>query len=112
MESSVTVALIAAGGSIFSTIGLNLLSKWVIHSKEKNDVATAIRAELRTEITGLKAEIDELEEQLSLWRGKYWDLKEEYIRKRAELEQQVRDAHSMPTTLLKGDNHGNSNTRT
>lgn len=107
--SNVTIAVIAALGSLGSTVGLEIIRRWLTRSKEKSDVATTIRAELRTEIAGLKKEIDDLEREVDSWKKKYWDLREEYLDKREQLEREIKEAHAMPTTLLKGDHHGNSN---
>lgn len=107
--SNVTVAIIAAVGSICSTVGLEIIRRWLTRSKEKTDIATTIRAELRNEIAGLKAEIDQLEGDVTEWKDKYYQLKEEYLRQRYELEQKVREVHQMPKTLLKGDKDGDNN---
>lgn len=100
-------SIIAALGAVMGGVGLEVTRRLLNRSKEKSDVATAIRAELRAEIVGLKKEIDDLEHELDDWKAKYYQLKEEYLRARYSLEGELRERHSMPHSLLdrKDDGH-------
>lgn len=72
-------ALIALFGTIFGGAGLEFVRRVLAKSKEKEDSATALRNELRTELTALKAEMTAVEKDLDMWRQKYYELFEKYI---------------------------------
>jgi septal ring factor EnvC (AmiA/AmiB activator) len=100
--SDIPSSVIAALGSIGGVIGLEVTRRWLSRSKEKSDVATTIRAELRTEIAGLKKEIDDLEEELTRWKDKYYTLRESYLNAQTFVDQQHKNVH-MPK-LPEADN--------
>ena len=72
-------ALIALIGTVFGGAGLEIIRRILAKSKEKEDSATALRNELRTELTSLKAEMTAVEKDLDMWRQKYYELFEKYI---------------------------------
>jgi len=72
-------ALIALFGTVFGGAGLEFVRRVLAKSKEKEDSATALRNELRTELTALKAEMTAVEKDLDMWRQKYYELFEKYI---------------------------------
>lgn len=72
-------ALIALLGTLFGGVGLEVIRRALAKSKEKEDSATAMRNELRTELTSLKAEMSAVEKELDLWRQKYYELYEKYV---------------------------------
>lgn len=73
-------ALIALMGTIFGGAGLELVRRMLAKSKEREDSATALRSELRADISTLKAEFALVEKDLDLWRNKYYELYQTYIR--------------------------------
>jgi len=63
------VALIAA---IFGGVGLKVIESVLGRSKAKNDIASEMRAELRSDVLSLKEELDAIEASLENWRKKYY----------------------------------------
>lgn len=98
--NTVPASLIALAGTIFGGVGLEITRRWLNRSKEKDDVATAIRTELRAEIVGLKKEIDDLEKELTDWKNRYFTLKEEYLLARVQIESQINEAHKITTDVV------------
>lgn len=72
-------ALIAFFGTVFGGAGLEFIRRMLAKSKEKEDSATALRNELRTELTSLKTEMITVEKDLDMWRQKYYELFEKYV---------------------------------
>jgi len=85
------LALFAAllGGS-----GLKIIEYWLNRSKTKDDSALAMRTELREEVRSLREELRTVEEQLDLWRGKYYELMEEFMKAKVDLAESLRNANS------------------
>jgi signal transduction histidine kinase len=74
-------AWIALIGTVFGGAGLKIIEQILGRKGRKEDFATAIRSELRTEVTSLRHEADqlrdeadELRHELDLWRRKYYSL--------------------------------------
>lgn len=65
------LALIAA---IFGGVGLKVVESVLNRSKVKNDLETQMRAELRGDVIVLKEELDKIENDLDLWKKKYYAL--------------------------------------
>ncbi|QIN94114.1 hypothetical protein PP459_gp119 [Streptomyces phage Wakanda] len=84
------LALFAAllGGS-----GLKVIEYWLNRSKVQQDSATAMRTELREEVRGLREELRHVEEQLDLWRGKYYELMDEFMKAKGDLAEAMRNAN-------------------
>jgi len=80
-------AWIALIGTIIATVGVKLLEKWLGKRDKQVDDATQIRSELREQVTSLKTDIKELEDEVEEWRSKYYDTREELAMKRLELQQ-------------------------
>lgn len=72
-------AWIALAGTIFGGAGLEIIRRSLAKSKEREDSATALRNELRGELTSLKSEMAAVEKELDLWRQKYYELFEKYV---------------------------------
>jgi hypothetical protein len=81
------LALFAAllGGS-----GLKVIEYWLNRSKTQDDSAAAMRTELREEVRNLREELRTVEEQLDLWRGKYYELMEEFMKAKGDLSEAMR----------------------
>jgi hypothetical protein len=67
-------ALLALVGTVFGGVGLKLLEAVLGRGKRREDIATSLRNELRTELTELREDNDKLEAALDLWRTKYYRL--------------------------------------
>lgn len=89
--SQAWLALIAAllGGS-----GLKLIEHWLNRSKVRDDAAAEMRTELREEIKGLREELRSVEDELDKWRGKYYELMDEFMKAKGELAEAVRNAQN------------------
>lgn len=78
-----TETQLALLGALFGGVGLkvvgDLLNKWLNRGKEQFDEAAAIRAELRTEVQKLRAEIGELRQEAERWKERYYKLLQEYL---------------------------------
>jgi hypothetical protein len=98
----ITTAWIALIGTILGGAGLKFIEHWLSRSKVRDDTASQLRTELRTEIQGLKTELNNVESDLDKWRGKYYELMDNFIRVKSELEtamrtlQQNSNNHSPP----------------
>lgn len=78
-------AWIAAIATICGGLGVKLV-EWILsRSRVKVDDATQIRGELRIEITALRDEIKELEDERDKWRAEYYDLRDKHIQMQLEL---------------------------
>lgn len=77
------VSIIAA---VFGGIGVKLLERLSAKRSEKFSEAVRIREELRLEVNTLREELDELKQEVSVWREKYYQKVEEALRTLAEIE--------------------------
>lgn len=85
-----TPTWIALFGTLMGGVGLKIVEHWLNRSKVRDDAATQIRTELRTEIQSLKQELSEAESDLDKWRGKYYELMDQFIKVKGELESALR----------------------
>ena len=67
--SEAWIALLAA---VFGGAGLKLIESILSRSKDRADIATQIRDELRTEISGLRDELRVVEDRLDKSRNSYY----------------------------------------
>jgi hypothetical protein len=74
-------AVIALIGTVFGGAGLKAIESLLNRSKTQSDVASQIRAELRTDVQALRAELDKLEKELDAWKAKYYDLLDQFYKK-------------------------------
>lgn len=99
-DPTVLVALI---GAVIGGIGLKLLEAWLGRGKEKSDLATQIRDELRKDMLTLRTHFDNCEIEKDKWQDKYWLTVEENAQLKAaqaminwkmgKLENLVEDVH-------------------
>lgn len=73
-------ALLALVGTIMGGAGLKLIESVLSRSKNRDDTATSLRTELRTEVIALRADNARLEKSLDEWRDKYYVLVSELAR--------------------------------
>lgn len=71
--------IIAAAGSALGVILLEITRRLLSAGKDRSDIATALRTEMRLEITSLKKERDDLADEVERWRDRYYDLREQRI---------------------------------
>lgn len=74
-------AWIALIGTVFGGAGLKAVEVILTKSKTKDDIATQIRSELRTEVQGLREELRRVEDELDEWKQKYYDLLDQFYKK-------------------------------
>lgn len=86
----ITTAWIALIGTLLGGVGLKFVEHWLSRSKVRDDTAAQLRNELRTEIQGLKTELNNVESDLDKWRGKYYELMDNFIKVKSELETAMR----------------------
>lgn len=85
-----TISLIALLGALFGGAGLEFIRRWLDKAKEKDDTATALRNELRSELTALKTELQGVERELDEWKAKYYEVVEKYITIKVQYENILR----------------------
>ncbi|AIW02689.1 hypothetical protein SEA_EVY_219 [Streptomyces phage Evy] len=90
----ITTAWIALIGTVLGGVGLKFVEHWLSRSKVRDDTAAQLRNELRTEIQGLKQELNNVETDLDKWRGKYYELMDNFIKVKSELETAMRTLQS------------------
>ena len=88
--SDLSAPLIAVFTALFAGSGLKIIERYLQKSKEKDDIATALRDELRTELSNLRKEMSEVEKELDEWKAKYYDVIEKYISAKAQFEAAVK----------------------
>lgn len=86
----ITTAWIALIGTVLGGVGLKFVEHWLSRSKVRDDTASQLRTELRTEIQGLKTELNNVESDQDKWRGKYYELMDNFIKVKSELETAMR----------------------
>lgn len=66
---------IAMLGTVCGGVGLKISEKWLNHAKDKRDD----RKEFREEIKELQDRLDNVEDDLAEWRGKYYAAQEQIL---------------------------------
>lgn len=74
MEPSTWVALAIA---LFGGAGIKVVEKFLNRNKDREDLASRMREELRVEIERHKKRADEAEDEADQWRDRYYRLLEE-----------------------------------
>jgi chromosome segregation ATPase len=77
-------------GTIFGGAGLEIVRRWLNRSKIRDDTATELRKELREELAGLKKELDDVEAELDAWKNRYYDLLQQFVSVKGQLEEALR----------------------
>lgn len=67
-------AIIALLAAVFGGAGLKAIEALLSRSKERADVATQIRDELRVDVATLRADLKALSEALDEWKARYYRL--------------------------------------
>lgn len=95
-------AVIALIGTLFGGMGLKLTENILGRSRERNDLATQLRVELRAEVTELKNELRRVESELDDWKDKYYQLKDMFIKyEEKEAQRTAQEPTNTPRTPRK-----------
>lgn len=99
---AINEAYIALAAAVFGGGGLKVIEYWLTKSKVKDDSASEFRKELREEVKGLREELRQVESDLDKWRGKYYELMDQFIMVKGELDASLRamndDTQAVDTT--------------
>lgn len=87
-----TVPIIALIGTVLGGVGLKIVEHFLSKSKVRDDTASQLRGELRTEVESLRSEIQKVETEVDLWREKYYTLLEQFLVMKVRLEKAVTNA--------------------
>jgi len=88
----ISQAWLALLGALLGGSGLKFIEYWLSRSKVKDDAAAQMRTELREEIKGLREELRTVEDELDKWRGKYYELMDEFMKAKGDLAEALRNA--------------------
>ena len=67
-------AYLSLAGTVFGGVGLKIVESFLTKKKSREDVATHLRNELRTENQSLRDELHKMEASVDEWRDKYYAL--------------------------------------
>ncbi|WDS61324.1 membrane protein [Satellite phage MiniFlayer] len=84
-----TIALI---GTLFGGVGLQFTGHLLGRRKSRDDLATQLRGELKGEIATLRQELRQVENEVDVWREKYYTLLDQFIKVKLELERSIGNA--------------------
>jgi len=93
MLPDINQAWLAMFAALLGGSGLKIIEYWLNRSKSRDDSALAMRTELREEVRSLREELRHVEEQLDLWRGKYYELMDEFMKAKGDLAEALRNAN-------------------
>lgn len=88
--NNLTIPILSLLGAVFAGVGVKVVEKWLQKSKDRDDTATNLRNELRSELTSLKQEMAAVEKSLDEWKAKYYDVIEKYILAQAQLQAAIK----------------------
>lgn len=101
--SDYAIPIIALVGTMFGGAGLEFIKRWLGKAKERDDTATALRNELRGELTSIKQELAAVEKELDEWKTKYYDVVEKYLTVKIQYENLMRQMQSNQTEVKQPD---------
>lgn len=81
-------AWIALIGTLMGGAGLKFIEKFLARGTEKQDFATKMRDELRTDLNTTKEEVRQLEKEIDQWKEKYFLLLQEHLEVRSQVTHQ------------------------
>lgn len=76
-------------GVLFGGVGLAIVNKWLGRNKEKFDLGTLIRDEIRKDNLSYRNEIDELTRRVESWQIKYYEMDQAHKKKINELQDEM-----------------------
>lgn len=98
-------AWIALIGTLFGGIGLKILEHWLGKSESRKNSNRELRRDLNDELQELIARVDRLEDEVTLWRDRYYAEQE----KVAVLRIQVIQMGGVPADRISIDLHSDEN---
>lgn len=97
-------ALIALIGTVCGGAGLKIIEHVLGRTKNKDDLAASLRAELRADIDRLRTELKDESTDADTWQARYWELKASTLianSKADALINEVEERH--PESTIKND---------
>jgi predicted nuclease with TOPRIM domain len=83
--------IIALVGTLFGGVGLQFTGHLLGRKKQKEDIATQLRGELKAEIAALRTELRQVENEVDVWKEKYYTLLDQFIQVKTQLERAMRN---------------------
>lgn len=103
MEPHLETLISAVLGALGGGLGLKLLERLLDHLLSRNDKTfdqgKALRDELRGDNVGLRAEIDQLQEEVETWQQKYYELYEKHLSILSDYKMAVADGEILRKRL-------------
>lgn len=94
-------AWIALIGTIVATIGVKFLERW-LGTKDRNTAdAAQIRSELKIQLQETRDEINRLEQEIDSWRVKYYEVLEQLVAKKIELQNALNEIKLLTSATQK-----------
>jgi len=90
----ISQAWLALLGALLGGSGLKFIEYWLSRSKVREDAAAQMRTELRDEIKVLREELRTVEDELDKWRGKYYELMDEFMKAKSDLAEALARARN------------------
>ena len=90
----ISQAWLALLGALLGGSGLKIIEYWLNRSKVRDDAAAQMRTELRDEIKALREELRTVEDELDKWRGKYYELMDEFMKAKGDLAEALRNVQN------------------
>jgi outer membrane murein-binding lipoprotein Lpp len=78
--------VVALIGTLFGGVGLKAIEHWLGKNKVKVDDAARLRDELRLEVTALRAENQQLENDVDKWREDYYKMYADFVQVKTDLQ--------------------------
>ena len=91
---NISEAWLALLGALLGGSGLKIIEYLLNRSKVRDDAAAQIRSELREEVRSLREELRTVEDELDKWRGKYYELMDEFMEAKGNLAEALRNARN------------------
>jgi hypothetical protein len=74
MPFEINEAYLALIGTVFGGAGLKVVESVLGRGRRRDDLASSLRTELRSDNSELRAEVDKLEASVDEWRNRYYTL--------------------------------------
>ena len=91
MNLDLTTIIIASSAAILSGMGTAIIAGIHENKKEKNRQAEREQDHLKIELKDLKIELYQLEKELTEWKDKYYNVLQDLIMVKSELENALRE---------------------
>ena len=91
MNLDLTTIIIASSAAILSGMGTAIIAGIHENKKEKNRQAEREQDHLKIELKDLKIELYQLEKELTQWKDKYYNVLQDLIMVKSELENALRE---------------------